>query len=119
VWHVTNQKFGGNALWLYGYTRNKIVQSGADGPAHVALPGVQRIASLLKCWLLGTPQGAVSKKHLDYYLAEYTFRFNRWTPKARGLLFYRLLQNAVLIGPLTYHQLTAGEQDRGRRSGTL
>ncbi len=98
---------------------NKIVLSGSSDPAHVALPGVHRIASLMKRWLLGTHQGAVSKKHLDYYMDEYTFRFNRRGSKARRLLFYRLLQNAVLIGPSTYHKLTAGEQDRGCRPGKL
>lgn len=103
----------------HGYTRKKIVLSGSGDPAHVALPGVHRIASLLKRWLLGTHQGAVSKKHLDYYLDEYTFRFNRRASKARGLLFYRLLQNAVAVGPSSYHQLTAGEQDRGSRSEKL
>jgi len=91
------------------------VLSGSGDSAHVALPGVHRISSLLKRWLLGTHQGAVSKKHLDYYLDEYTFRFNRRTFKARGLLFYRLLQNAVAMGPSVYRQLTAGEQDRGPR----
>ncbi len=107
---------GYEGLKSHGYAHNKIVLSDSGDPAHVALPGVHRIASLLKRWLIGTHQGAVSKKHLDYYLDEYTFRFNRRTSKARGLLFYRLLQNAVLIGPVPYHQLTAGEQDRGRRS---
>lgn len=106
---------GYNSLKSHGYTHNKIVLSDSGDPAHVALPGVHRIASLLKRWLIGTHQGAVSKKHLDYYLDEYTFRFNLRTSKARGLLFYRLLQNAVLIGPAPYHQLTAGEQERGRR----
>jgi len=100
----------------HGYIRNKIVLSSSGDPAHVALPGVHRIASLLKRWLIGTHQGAVSKKHLDYYLDEYTFRFNRRRSKARGLLFYRLLQNAVLLGPSTYGELSAGEQARGRKA---
>lgn len=110
---------GYDSVERHGYTRRKIVLSGSGDPAHVALPGVHRVSSLLKRWLLGTHQGAVSKKHLDYYLDEYTFRFNRRTSKARGLLFYRLLQNAVVMSPSPYHQLTAGEQDRGRRSGKL
>jgi len=107
---------GYDGLEDHGYIRNKIVLSSSGDPAHVALPGVHRLAALLKRWLLGTHQGAVSKKHLDYYLDEYTFRFNRRTSKARGLLFYRLLQNAVQIGPSTYGDLSAGEQDRGRKS---
>ena len=107
---------GYESLARHGYIRDKIVLSESGDPAHVALPGAHRVASLLKRWLLGTHQGAVSKKHLDYYLDEYTFRFNRRTSKARGLLFYRLLQNSVQVGPSPYLQLIAGEQDRGRRS---
>ena len=106
---------GYDALPSHGYTREKIVLSESGDPAHVALPGVHRVASLLKRWLLGTHQGSVSKKHLDYYLDEFTFRFNRRSSKARGLLFYRLLQHAVQIGPAPYRQLTAGKQERGRR----
>ena len=53
-----------------------------------------RVASLLKRWLLGTHQGAVSHEYLDYYLDEFTFRFNRRTSRSRGKLFYRLLQQA-------------------------
>ena len=106
---------GYESLAHHGYTRNKIVLSNSGDPAHVALPGVHLVASLLKRWLLGTHQGAVSKKHLDYYLDEFTFRFNRRASKARGLLFYRLLQNAVQIGPSSYRKLIAGEQDRGRK----
>ena len=78
---------GYNALGDHGYTRTKTVLSDTVDPAHVAMPGVHRIAALLKRWLLGTHQGAVSAKHLDYYLDEYTFRFNRRSSRARGLLF--------------------------------
>jgi transposase-like protein len=54
------------------------------------LPRVHRVASLLKRWLLGTHQGAIAPAHLDYYLDEFTFRFNRRQSKSRGKLFYRL-----------------------------
>ena len=74
-------------------------------PAHVAMPGVHRVASLLKRWLLGTHQGAVGNEHLDAYLNEFTFRFNRRASRRRGLLFYRLLEQAVLTGPVTYHEM--------------
>lgn len=67
---------GYNALKKHGYTRNKTVLSDTGDPAHVAMPGVHRVASLLKRWLLGTHQGAISGEHLDYYLDEFTFRFN-------------------------------------------
>ncbi|MEQ9394056.1 transposase, partial [Haliea sp.] len=70
------------------------------------MPGVHRVAALLKRWLLGTHQGSVKPYHLDYYLDEFTFRFNRRTSRSRGLLFYRLLQQAVATGPVTYRQIT-------------
>jgi hypothetical protein len=59
------------------------------------MPNVHRVAALLKRWWLGTHQGAISKEHLAYYLDEYTFRFNRRGSAFRGLLFYRLLEQAV------------------------
>jgi ISXO2-like transposase domain len=57
---------------------------------------------LLKRWLIGTHQGAVSHKHLDYYLDEFTFRFNRRRSRSRGKLFYRLVQQAAAVEPVTY-----------------
>jgi len=73
--------------------------SGSGDPAHVSMPEVHRVASLLKRWLLGTHQGAVSHDQLDYYLDEYTFRFNRRHSRHRGMLFYRLLEQAVATDP--------------------
>jgi len=64
------------------------------------LPLANRVASLLKRWLLGTHQGAVQSTYLDYYLDEFTFRFNRRTSGSRGLLFYRLVQQAVELAPV-------------------
>jgi transposase-like protein len=64
------------------------------------LPKVNRVASLLKRWLLGTHQGAVSHHLLNHYLNEYTFRFNRRASKSRGLLFYRLMSQAVSATPI-------------------
>ena len=110
---------GYNTLTRYNYTREKIVLSESGNPAHVTLPAVRRIVSLLKRWLMGIHQGAVSKKHLDYYLDEFTFRFNRRTSNARGLLFYRLIQHSVLVGPAPYRQITAVKQERGRRPNTF
>ena len=66
-----------------------------------ALPHVHLIISLLKRWLLGTYQGAVSDRYLDYYLDEYVFRFNRRTSKSRSKLFRRLMEQAVAMGPTT------------------
>lgn len=86
-----------------GYTHRRTVLQGREdkNAASKLLPRVHRVASLLKRWLLGTYQGAVSTEHLDYYLDEFTFRFNRRTSRSRGKLFYRLLQQAVQIPPTT------------------
>jgi hypothetical protein len=72
-------------------------------PASELLPRVHRVISLLKRWLLGAHQGAVSHKHLDYYLDEFTFRFNRRRSKSRGKLFFRLAQQAVAVDPVPYN----------------
>jgi len=63
------------------------------------------IVSLLKRWLLGTHQGAVQETHLQAYLDEYVFRFNRRKSAKRGLLFYRLLENAMQTPPVTQDEL--------------
>ena len=54
---------------------------------------------------MGTHQGAVGRGHLDYYLDEFTFRFNRRKSRSRGKLFYRLVQQAVQVGPQPYEQI--------------
>ena len=66
---------------------------------------VHRVICLLKRWLLGTHEGAVSQKHLDYYLDEFTFRFNRRRSKSRGKLFFRLAQEAVAMEPVPYDRI--------------
>jgi transposase-like protein len=90
-----------------GYRHEIYTQSEAT-PAEKTLPHARLVVSLLKRWLLGTHQGAVQPKHLQEYLEEYTFRFNRKNSAQRGLLFYRLLENAMLIEPLTYRKLVEG-----------
>ena len=65
------------------------------------------VASLLKRWLLGTYQGAVKPTHLAYYLDEFTFRFHRRTSRSRGKLFYRLVQQALLVEPIPEKELKA------------
>jgi transposase-like protein len=69
------------------------------------LPHVHMIVSLLKRWLLGTHQGAVQEMHLQAYLDEYVFRFNRRKSANRGLLFYRLLESAMHVSPTTQDEL--------------
>jgi transposase-like protein len=72
------------------------------------LPLANRVAALLKRWLEGTHQGAVRPSHLDYYLDEYTFRFNRRTSRSRGKLFYRLVQQAVSVPPVIGREIHGG-----------
>ena len=72
------------------------------------LPLVNRVVALLKKWLQGTHQGAVRPPYLDYYLDEFTFRFNRRTSQSRGKLFYRLVQQAVAISPITGSNISSG-----------
>ncbi len=113
---VQNRVVGGSRIrtdeWG-GY--NRLV---SDGYIHVSvkkneLKLAHLVASLLKRWLLGTHQGAVSPEHLAYYLDEYTFSFNRRTSTHRGMLFMRLLENAVQIGPVTHRQMV--QHVRGRK----
>jgi len=87
------------------YLHKPHVVAGASKPAHVSLPGVHRVASLLKRWLLGTHQGAVEADHLQAYLNEFAFRFNRRRAEFQGLLFRRLLEQAIHVEPVTYRSL--------------
>lgn len=100
--------------WAYqklediGYGHKRTVHLGSEVPAHESMPAVHRVAALLQRWLMGTHHGAVQPSQLDYYLDEFVFRFNRRTSGSRGLLFYRLLQQAVATGPVTYGDVVAG-----------
>ncbi len=93
-------RVGYESLKGHGYKHKVRVISGSGKTASALLPRVHRVASLLKRWLLGTHQGGVSQDHLEYYLDEFTFRFNRRTSRHRGKLFYRLLQQAVSVEPV-------------------
>ncbi len=99
---------GYNKLESLGYNHEVTVMSHSDDQAHVSMPGVHRIASLLKRWLLGTHQGSFSQEHLQSYLEEYTFRFNRRLSKNRGLVFRRLLEQAVNSSPITRKDVSNG-----------
>jgi transposase-like protein len=88
-----------------GYHHRVTFLKGRKESASELLPRVHRVASLLKRWLLGTHQGAVSHEHLDYYLDEFTFRFNRRNSRSRGKLFLRLAEQAVAVGPAPYKSM--------------
>ena len=84
---------------------------------------MHRVASLAKRWLLGTHQGSVDEAHLQAYLDEFVFRFNRRTSRSRGLVFYRVLQLAVGHEPVRYRDLVVNPQPKkrpptGRRLGS-
>ena len=83
-----------------GYEHEVTVLKGKRQTPSELMPRVHLVISLLQRWLLGTHQGAVSHKHLDYYLDEFTFRFNRRRSKSRGKLFFRLAQQAVAVDPV-------------------
>lgn len=90
-----------------GYTHHRAPGSTAADPDTV-MPGPHLVSSLLKRWTAGTLHYRVSDQHLPYYLDEFTFRFNRRNSKARGMLFYRLLQQAVDTDPHPLKDLIGG-----------
>lgn len=91
-------------MGLDGYAHDRQTQRHQAEGEHV-LPRVHRVISLLKRWLLGTHQGAIGQDHLNDYLDEFTFRFNRRTSTSRGKLFYRLAQQVVQVGPAPFATL--------------
>jgi transposase-like protein len=103
---------GYSGLNTKGYIQEISVLKGKKQPASDLLPRVHLVISLLKRWLMGTHQGAVSHKHLDYYLDEFTFRFNRRKSASRGKLFYRLVQQALAVEPSTYDEIVARNADK-------
>lgn len=91
-----------------GYVHEEVRPSAEIGDN--LLPLAHRVASLLKRWLGGTHQGAVRPAHLDYYLDEFTFRFNRRSSGSRGKLFYRLMQQAAQLEPVTGNDIRGGKK---------
>ncbi len=93
-----------------GYEHERRSQGAArargDDPNQL-LPAVHRVVSLAKRWLLGTHQGAADSVHMSHYLNEFVFRFNRRRSRSRGMVFYRVLELAVLHEPLRYQELIA------------
>jgi transposase-like protein len=104
---------GYNGIEVFGYKRKVTVLRRKTKQAHELLPRVHRVASLLKRWILGTHQGAVSHEHLGYYLDEFTFRFNRRASASRGKLFCRLAQQAMQVGPAPFDTLLGPQRVDG------
>ena len=93
-----------NELSKKGY-RHEVQKATVKDEGEEVLPNVHRIASLLKRWLLGTHQSYSNKNKLGYYLDEYVFRYNRRTSTSRGLLFLRLIEQAVITAPVSYEKI--------------
>ena len=108
---------GYSGLKAKGYRHRVRVIGGDPKRASRLLPNVHRVIALLKRWLLGTHQGAVSKEHLQRYLDEFTFRFNRRKSRHVGKLFYRTVQQAAASGHVPYRELLASPgQGRAQRA---
>ena len=101
---ITDGWGGYNGIEKKNYTRKIHIQTGEIDDDKL-LPHIHTIASLLKRWLLGTHHGRVDQNHLQAYLDEYVFRFNRRKSAERGLLFYRLLESAMQTKTITYKEL--------------
>jgi hypothetical protein len=82
-----------------------------------SLAFVDLVSRLLRRWLAGTHQGAASPAQLDWYLDEFTFRFNRRSATHRGLLFYRLIEEAVVTPPLPYGAIAGARSERIGQAG--
>jgi len=91
-----------------GYVHRRTIMNSSGDPAHVAMPGVHRLASLLKRWILGTHRGSVSDEHLQSYLEEFTFRFHRRTSRNRGLVFRRWLEQIAVTDQVQEKMLVHG-----------
>ena len=93
--------------------RPDVVTTGGQA-ALEQLDHVHLVTSLLKRWLGGTHQGAVTPSHLQAYLDEFSSRFNRRLSRHRGKLFYRLMQQAVTMRPPTVKALYASKPQHVR-----
>ncbi len=112
---ITDGWQGYHGLDKLGYLHDRRSQRAAEARGEDAgelLPGVHRVASLAKRWLLGTHQGAVDGAHLPSYLNEFVFRFNRRRSRSRGMVFYRVLELAVGHDPVRYRDLVLTPRPR-------
>lgn len=95
--HVhTGGWLGCSPLQVKGFLREVTVLKGKQEPPSELLPQLHLVISLLQRWLLGTHQGAISHRRLDYYLDEFAFPFNRRS-SSRRQIFFRLAQQVQLV----------------------
>jgi transposase-like protein len=97
----TDKWTGYGKLKANGYKHSAEIISDYD----IEYKGLHNTVSLIKRWILGTFQGRTSKEHIQWYLEEYIFRFNRrfW---GVGNKFERALNLALVHKPLTYKCIT-------------
>lgn len=101
---ITDDWRGYKGINLKGFGHRIEIMKVKSGDEEI-LANIHRLASLLKRWLIGTHQNYIGNENLQYYLDEYTFRYNRRTSKSRGLLFYRLIELAVVHVPVHYNDI--------------
>jgi len=112
---ITDGWMGYRGIDKLGYTHEPRSQRAAAARGHdpgELLPAVHRVASLAKRWLLGTHQGSVGETHLQSYLDEFVFRFNRRRSRSRGLVFYRVIELAISHDPVRYRDLVVNPQPK-------
>ena len=102
-------KYIGKLRWPNGFTCPNCGFH-PESPSVIGRGLYYRVASQLDRWWLGIHQGAIRPEHLAYYLDEFTFRFNRRTSKARGLLFFRLAQLATDCKPIARQAIIGGKK---------
>ena len=102
----------------FTHTAYNLSAAGAS-PAHIMLPAVHQVASLFKRWIAGTLHHGQAPDHLQFYCDEYTFRFNRRRSRSRGLLWYRLVEQAVVTAPQPTKamRVALSDEERERRNG--
>jgi transposase-like protein len=114
---ITDGWVGYNGLAALGYAHERRNQKAAarrgEDPGEL-LPAVHRVSSLCKRWLLGTHQGSVEPAHLQAYLNEFAFRFNRRDSRSRGLVFFRVLELATGHDPVRYDDIRATRKPRSK-----
>ena len=114
---ITDGWVGYNGLASRGYDHERRNQKAAarrgEDPGEL-LPAVHRVSSLCKRWLLGTHQGKVDPAHLQAYLNEFVFRFNRRNSRSLGMVFYRVLDLAAGHEPVRYDDIRITKKPRSK-----
>jgi transposase-like protein len=106
---------GYEPLGANGY-RHRVKVIGKDRTRATRLfPSVHRVIALLKRWLGATHQGRVEPAHLQAYLDEFTFRFNRRKSRHVGKIFFRLVQQGAATAPSPYRELISQPRRKRRK----